>query len=381
MEAHLELGVVSSPRPAVGRVLLRRDAIPLLLLHIVIGALIAFGPTYDDTNRIAGLLSVGISLAMCVGVMTVVEHRLALAGGITLAGLAVSAVAFSTIDRSYIADVAKYGWWPIAIASAWPHLDKGTEFALVDALGLTRGAAPRNLVAVLTLAVPISALSLASVSARWLQRIAWLAVAFVGALIVLGCGSRGSTGGLLVGTATVAALTLSGSSRTRFVLPVAFVLGGMLLGIWLSTPDPGLDGRAAEWSFAARSAAAAPITGSFGSYANVHADPGNPHNTLLQTLVDTGVVGVAALLIATLTTLRSAVAALSPKAPGTGRTGDAALARLAIAGIGAYIIAGAVDSVLTFPAHFPALGPNEYVTLLWPVLPLVLAAPLSLARR
>lgn len=351
------------------------DALPLVTSHLVLILILIVGPTVNDANRVAGLLSVGVSGVLVGWVLTLPGNsRRRLTAGLTVIGCIVAGVAYAMVDTLDIGPSYLKGWWPTAISMHWPKVDPTVVDAIASTLGLVGSMTP-NTIAFLTMPAVLVAASLASTSGRLLPRGLWILVAAFAAVIVLGSASRTSTAGLIVGLVVLLGTTRLGARQLLTVVTMAFA--GLLLVVTLAfSSDAHLNARLAAWATALNDVDSSPVWGpGYGSFSYRHPQFFNVHNTAIQVLVDVGVLGLSIIIATTWISLRAA-GRLLVHAKGRANPDEELLARLAISCCAGLIVAGFGDSFITMPVH----AVSGWLTIVVPEFFLILAAPLRLRR-
>lgn len=266
---------------------------PLLLCQLLFGALVAFGPTIDDANRIAGLVSIAIVVVVSSAVASISTSREPKLGLLALTTIVVAAVALPYTDGHALRGMAA-----------------STGASLMAANDETRLLSPH----ILGLAVGAPALFLASLVIHadrrsWLRGL-WLLGAVSGVAIVGLSDSRDAA------IATAGGMLVIGASRFTkrrgtLLLGCGILVAAAGLGtVLVLDTDAALRERRELWSLAMRFIADSPVGGlGYGGLSGIyHREfPGfatNAHNLFIQTAADFGLIGVTALILTVMVHLR-----------------------------------------------------------------------------
>lgn len=325
----------------------------LLGCQAVLAALIAFGPTVDDANRVAGLLSVLVSLLISGAIMSIATRREAKLGLLALTTVAITLIAYRNADPAGIRS-------PLA-ALGTPLMAKDAATALLPPhlLGLAVGAPT----------VFLAAIVFQRQHPLWLRAI-WMLGAVLGGLALLLSDSRDAW---VAAAASCAVLVCTAFLRGRRAILVAAIVVSVVAGLVVVGTlgdDVSLKQREHLWRIGLAHVAANPLTGvGYGGLAALFAReaPGigtNAHSLVVQVLGDFGLLGLAALVAAVVGSLRAAVS--DPRSSATAFRGF-------IASIVFVLVAGMAESIIDATQRFP----RGDVTIVLPLLFAVLAVPLS----
>jgi hypothetical protein len=307
---------------------------------------IVFG---SQVVRLVGVVGIGLALAL-VG-LSVSRGRRVLEG-MTVGIVTTAVVGFAFVDRTTIKANA------LTDLFAWfPHATHQQSVDLAALLG-SSGLIPAALIAPPLLPAAVAA-GLLALGTHGPRRLVWLALTLAAACVVLASGSRTPIVAL---TAGVAFGIASRWVQARWLIAVVgIVVGGLLVAVIVQDPEYAFPGRVVLWINALEALAEHPFTGpGFGTFGQLPLGAHQAHNIGLQTLVDLGPIGFAAVVAACAVALRAAFALVrAPNASGNA----IGSAQLCIGVVVATIIAGTTDSVLAFPVP---LG-SVLATLFWPV--------------
>jgi len=357
----------------VARRTLDRLISPASLTLVALLLSLTLGPAYDDRNRTAGLFSVAFSLTLVLlaSVMSA-RSRITTLAVITTVGVFAATVAVALIPPNALDDNASKWGLSRVVLDLWPHFSAPTIVGIAPLFGL-RGQMPANTVGFLAALAPPAAISLAATLRSRTAAAYWIAVCALGALAVLATGSRGAALSAAVGV-IVSVLAVRGYRWTYIATVVAttmvLVLGWLALN---NADDPdlfGRQGRLGIWFVALYYAAAEPLHG-LGYGVFTHLDPGyfNAHNAYLETLLDFGVLGLAAVISALVSSFRAA-ARLSESDSRSVRV----VGVTAVACLSALAVSAQFDSVIGMP--IPLV--NGTVSILMPLPFVLIALPFGL---
>lgn len=324
-----------------------------MLCQLLFAAIIAFGPTIDQANRVAGLASVAASIVVSVAaaaISTGRELKLGILAVITTV-LAIFALPYSDgqVPRSPVAAIG------VGFMGAG-----GAE---------TRLLSPH----IVGLAIGVPALFLISLVFHsghplWL-RVLWFLTAAAGGVVV---GLSDSRDALIAAATGLLVLMLSFVFKRRgfmlMVCTLAIAAAGLAALLFFGD-DPALRGRAEVWNRALRALADTPVFGlGYGGLSGLYrreipAVGTNAHNLFIQSAADFGLVGLSGLLLLVACSVRAAVvdACVSP-----------ALFRGFVASVAFVGVAGMAESIVDMTQRFPKAD----VTIVVPLLFVVLARPL-----
>ena len=328
------------------------DVRTLLFCQLVLGAIIAFGPTINDPNRIAGLAGTAVSMVISAAVIFASDRREVKLGLLAIVATAITLLAYRNAD-------------PVGIRS--PLAEIGVPLMAADTADRLL---PRHL---LGLAAGPPALFLAGLAWHrphplWLRSV-WLLSAALG---VAAIGFSDSRDAWIAAVAGGAALMCSAfvARRCAVLLFAASISAAAGLATLVSFgEDVSLQGREQLWVIGLRHVAANPLFGlGYGGLSDLYRQetPGagtNAHSLVVQVLGDFGAIGLIVLALTVVDSVRSAIS-------------DERLSRAAFGGFFGclvfVLVAGMAESIIDATQQYPGTD----VTIVLPLLFVVLAIPL-----
>lgn len=326
--------------------------LPLLLCQVLFGAIIAFGPTINHANRVAGLASVAVSIIVSSATASISTNRELKLGILALVTTVLALFALPYTDGQVLRN-------PVAVAGA-PLMATTADARLLSPhiLGLAAGAP----------ALLLISLVFHPAHRSWLRAL-WLLGAIVGLGII---GLSDSRDAAIAAASGVLALSASFYIKRRGVLVLICGLLILVAGLgtlFISAIDANLRVRGELWVLALQFLSDNPAFGlGYGGLSSIYhrALPTigtNAHNLWIQTAADFGAIGLIALMLTAVFSVRISVVdtRVSP-----------ALFRGFVATATFLGVAGMAESIVDMTQRYAFAD----VTIVVPLLFVVLAMPL-----
>jgi O-antigen ligase len=307
--------------------------------------------------RAIGLVQlVALITVMCAIATTSALTRHRLTQAFVLAGALVGLLAFAFVDRHTIRP-----WIPQALLNLLPSLDDAVRTTGSALLGV-RGSIPASSIAFQIAPAAVAAAFFSYRAGNSRGRAAWLVVLSAAILMLLASGAR-----VPAFAAGIGLIVLFWPERYRRALP-AFVAASLILPVLLvlAGVNDSDQSRIPIWTNALGLAASKPFGLGFGVYGQQDLTVHHAHSAYLQTLLDTGPLGLGAVIALLVVSIRRA---WSERRSGAS---PYQLGSLPLALLVTLLITATTDSVLMSPVP----RSTYMVTVMWPGAFLILAIPL-----